>query len=168
MDLLAHAIAIGYWSPSFVPVKFSYSLHVPLDHLNTRGILSMNRPCWLAAIALASVSFSLSGSVFAQPQTAKIDPDIVYGHKDGLALTMDAYQPTENRNGATILFMVSGGWYSQWAPPEQTQWLFQPYLAKGYTVFAVRHGSSPRYTIPEAIGDVRLAVRYVHQHAKRT
>ena len=127
----------------------------------------MNRRPWLAIVALASVSCFFSRTGFAQDQAFKIDPDIVYGHKDGLALTMDAYRPGENENGAAILFMVSGGWYSMWAPPEQTQWLFQPYLKKGYTVFAVRHGSSPRYTIPEAVGDVTLAVRYVHQHAER-
>ena len=45
--------------------------------------------------------------------------------------------------------------------------LFQVYLEKGYHVFAVRHGSSPKYTIPEAVSDVRRAVRFVRQNAKR-
>ena len=43
--------------------------------------------------------------------------DIVYGHKDGMALVYDVLQP-ENTNGAAIVFMMSGGWYSSWAPPE--------------------------------------------------
>lgn len=120
-----------------------------------------------AAVALACMSFCFSSTGYAQSQTAKIESDIVYGHKDGLAMTMDAYRPAKNGNGAAILFMVSGGWYSKWAPPAQTQQFFEPYLKRGYTVFAVRHGSSPRYSIPEAIEDVRLAVRYVHQHAER-
>ena len=96
-----------------------------------------------------------------------ISPDVVYGHKDGLALTMDIYEPTTKANGAGILFMVSGGWYSRWAPPENAKPLFQPYLDKGYRMFAVRHGSSPRYSIPEAVADVRRAVRFVRKHAKR-
>ena len=98
---------------------------------------------------------------------ARITPDIVYGHKDGMALTMDLYQPEVKPNGAAILFMVSGGWYSKWSPPEQSLGFFAPYLSKGYRVFAVRHGSSPRYSIPEAVSDVRRAVRFVRKNSKR-
>ncbi len=97
----------------------------------------------------------------------RIEPDVVYGHKDGLALTMDVYKPEESANGAAILFMVSGGWFSPWAPPEKTKPLFQPYLDQGYTLMAVRHGSSPRYAIPEIAADVRLATRYARQNAAR-
>ena len=93
-------------------------------------------------------------------------PDVVYGHKDGLALTMDVYRPT-NPNGAAVLFMVSGGWYSRWSPPESTLPLFQPFLNKGYTMFAVRHGSSPKYSIPNAVADVRQAVRFVRKNDER-
>lgn len=100
-------------------------------------------------------------------ESVTIEPDVVYGHKDGLAMTMDIYRPTPQANGATILFMVSGGWYSRWAPPERPRPLLQPYLDKGYTLIAVRHGSSPRYTIPEAVSDVRRAVRFVRQNAER-
>jgi acetyl esterase/lipase len=38
-------------------------------------------------------------------------------------------------------------------------------LNSGFTVFAVRHGSSPRYVIPEIVEDVRRAVRFVRLHA---
>ncbi|MCO6456625.1 MAG: alpha/beta hydrolase [Pirellulaceae bacterium] len=102
-----------------------------------------------------------------QPAAGRIEPDVVYGHKDGLAMTLDVHRPTGEANGAAILFMVSGGWYSRWAPPEQARPLFQPYLDAGYTMLAVRHGSSPKYTIPEAVADVRRAVRYVRQNAER-
>jgi acetyl esterase/lipase len=110
-----------------------------------------------------------TGNAIAQDgaQATKIEPDVVYGHKDGLALTMDVYHPDANANKAAILFMVSGGWFSKWAPPERTKPLFQPYLDAGYTVFAVRHGSSPRYSIPEAVSDVRRAVRYVRKNSSR-
>ena len=43
---------------------------------------------------------------------------------------------------------------------------FKPMLDKGFTVFAVRHGSSPKYVIPEIIEDVRRSVRYIHLHAR--
>ena len=103
----------------------------------------------------------------ADVSSSKITSDVVYGHKDGLALTMDVFRPEIEANDAAILFMVSGGWFSRWTPPEKTKPLFQPYLDKGYTVFAVRHGSSPRYSIPEAVSDVRRAVRFVRKNAQR-
>jgi acetyl esterase/lipase len=98
---------------------------------------------------------------------ATITPDVVYGHKAGLAMTCDVFTPTENANGAAVLFMVSGGWYSRWSPPEQAQFLFRPLTDKGFTVFAVRHGSSPKFSIPEAVADVRRSVRFIRMNAER-
>jgi acetyl esterase/lipase len=117
----------------------------------------------VVGMLLATPHYAQSGD--ATP--SKIEADVVYGHKDGLALTMDIYHPETEANDAAILFMVSGGWFSRWAPPAQTKPLFQPYLDAGYAVFAVRHGSSPRYSIPEAVADVQRAVRFVRQNAKR-
>jgi acetyl esterase/lipase len=34
-------------------------------------------------------------------------------------------------------------------------------VAEGFTVFDVRHGSAPRFVLPEVVDDVRRAVRYV-------
>jgi acetyl esterase/lipase len=63
------------------------------------------------------------------------------------------------------LFMVSGGWRSSWSPPERIRPLFKPLLDKGFTVFSVRHGSSPKYDIPEIVEDVRRAVRFVRHNS---
>lgn len=115
-------------------------------------------------LAIAPADFT-TPAVAKQP--VQIEADVVYGHKDGLAMTLDVYRPASDANGAAILFMVSGGWYSHWAPPEQVQPLFQPYLDKGYTMMAIRHGSSPKYSIPEAVSDVRKAVRFVRKQAGR-
>lgn len=118
----------------------------------------------LATILLATVL--LSSPARAQDKS-RIDPDVVYGHKDGLAMTMDVYHSDDKDNDAAVLFMVSGGWFSPWAPPDRNSPFIAPYLKAGYTVFAVRHGSSPRYTIPEAVADVRRAVRFVRGNADR-
>ncbi len=95
-----------------------------------------------------------------------IKPDVVYGHKLGLAMTCDVFTPTENANGAAVLFMVSGGWFSNWSPPEQAQSRFKPLTDKGFTVFAVRHGSSPKFSIAEAVADVRRSVRFIRLNAQ--
>lgn len=113
----------------------------------------------------------LTLAVVVTSQTARADvtitPDVVYGHKLGLAMTCDVFTPTKNANGAAVLFMVSGGWYSNWMPPEQSQSIFKPLTDKGFTVFAVRHGSSPKFGIAEAVSDVRRSVRFIRMNAER-
>ena len=104
----------------------------------------------------------------AQTQNAtevQIIPDIVYGHKDGMALTFDVFKPNK-QNGAAVIFMVSGGWVSAYAPPAQTQPRYQELLDKGFTVISLRHGSSPKYLIPEIVADVRRGLRFIRYKAK--
>ena len=106
--------------------------------------------------------------IFAQAKTTtevEIIPDVVYGHKDGMALTFDVFKPKKS-NGAAVIFMVSGGWVSAYAPPAQAQTRYQELLDNGFTVISLRHGSSPKYVIPEIVADVRRAVRFIHYKAK--
>lgn len=90
--------------------------------------------------------------------------DVIYGRKHGVALTMDVFEPART-NGYGLLFMVSGGWVSSKAGINPAH--YRPFLARGYTVFAVVHGSQPKYTIPEIVEDVHRAARYVRYHAAR-
>lgn len=112
------------------------------------------------------VSFAAGMSAEAADPKVKITPDVVYGHKDGLAMTFDVFTPAENAKGIGLIFVVSGGWYSHWTPPEKLQGMFTAITSKGFTVFAVRHGSSPRFGIPDAVADVRRSVRYIRKHAE--
>lgn len=95
----------------------------------------------------------------------KIQADVVYGHKDGMALTFDVIKPAKP-NGAAVLFIQSGGWYSVWQEPKNLVPGSTPLLDKGITVFIVRHGSAPKYNIPEIVEDVRRSVRYIQLKAK--
>jgi acetyl esterase/lipase len=90
--------------------------------------------------------------------------DVVYGRKFGTALTLDVFEPT-NKNGAAILFMVSGGFFS--SHEAINAGFYKPFLNHGYTVFAVVHGSQPRFIIPEIIEDVHRATRFVRYNAKQ-
>jgi acetyl esterase/lipase len=109
-------------------------------------------------------TFCLHGLSVADDAPA-IRPDVVYGHKDGLALTFDVLKPAQP-NGAAVLHLQSGGWYSSWREPQQMVGAEKPLLDAGYTVLIVRHGSAPKYTVPEAVADVRRCVRYVRLHAE--
>ena len=115
----------------------------------------------------ASLFLCMACCSFVAAKDVNISSDVVYGHKFGMALTFDVFQPEKERNGAGVLFLVSGGWYSNWAPPEKSLGLFKPLTDKGFTVFAVRHGSSPKFSIPEAVEDVRRSVRFIRLHAER-
>jgi acetyl esterase/lipase len=111
----------------------------------------------------------LAASAAAQVKAAgepEIIPDVVYGHKDGMALTFDVLKPKTKANGAAVLFMVSGGWVSSYSPPQQAAVRFKELLDRGFTVIPVRHGSSPKYVIPEIVADVRRAVRFIRHNSR--
>jgi acetyl esterase/lipase len=95
----------------------------------------------------------------------RILADQIYGHKDGLALTLDVVSPPKP-NGAGILWIQSGGWYSRWVDAKTWPVAGKPYLDRGFTLFIVRHGSAPRYAIPDAVEDVRRSVRFIRLKAK--
>src|SRR5262245_48411909 len=89
--------------------------------------------------------------------------DVIYGRKFGTALTMDIFTP-KKPNGAAIIWAVSGGWFSDHRAINAL--FIDEFLKRGYTVFAVVHGSQPKFTIPEAVADMTRAVRFVRSHAK--
>ena len=80
----------------------------------------------------------------------------------------------QNPHGAAVLFMVSGGWVSTWSRPDAVVRhekpgslnLFEKIVDRGYTLILVRHGSSPYFKVPDAVADVKLAIRHVRAHAK--
>ena len=114
------------------------------------------------AIAIpAAIIALLATSATAQ---VTVTPDVVYGHKDGMALVYDVFRP-EEANGAAVMYMVSGGWFSRWQPPARRQRAFQHLLDAGFTMIAVHHGSAPRFKVPDAVADVRRAVRHVRANA---
>ena len=106
-----------------------------------------------------------------QPPAYKVTDDIVYGHKDGLALTFDVIRPEEKRNGLGVIVVSSGSWISRKSDIPQAQprgaTRGQEMIDAGYTLFVVRHGSSPRYFVREMVSDISRSVRYIRLQAKR-
>lgn len=110
------------------------------------------RPVWLAL----ALPFLATAADYTRTE------DVIYGRKYGTALTLDVFRPSEP-NGAGILFMVSGGFFS--SHEAINPGFLQPFLNRGYTVFAVVHGSQPKFIIPEAMQDIHRAVRFVRANA---
>ena len=118
-----------------------------------RKLLSIGLLIFLAEAASAQAP--------AQTDFKRIE-DVVYGRKFGTALTLDVFRP-DKANGCAVLFMVSGGFFSSHDainPP-----FYHALLERGYTVFAVVHGSQPRFFIPEIEQDIHRAVRFVRHNA---
>lgn len=110
-----------------------------------------------AATAIAP-AFAADGPEFTRKE------DVVYGRKYGSALTLDVFTPKANANGLGLIFVSSGGWFS--SHDTISKGFVEPFLSRGYTVFAVVHGSQPRYTIPEILTDLNRAVRFIRHHSK--
>jgi acetyl esterase/lipase len=88
--------------------------------------------------------------------------DVIYGRKFGTALTLDVFKP-ETPNGCGIVFCVSGGFFS--SHDAINVGMYQEFLKRGYTVFAVVHGSQPRFIIPEIEQDMHRAIRFIRHNA---
>jgi acetyl esterase/lipase len=115
----------------------------------------------LAVVAAAAIVAPLP----AQAPTFTRQEDVIYARKFGTALTMDVFTPKEKKNGAAVIFAVSGGWAS--AKANINLGFFNEMLKRGYVVFAVVHGSQPKFTIPEAVDDMTKATRFIRLNAAK-
>ena len=106
----------------------------------------------------------LTGAQGTNAPTFSRTEDVIYGRKFGMALTLDVFQPAKP-NGAGIVFMVSGGWFSS-HEAINPQWC-RPFLDRGYTVFAVVHGSQPKFVVTEILEDIHRAIRFIRHNAAR-
>ena len=145
-------------------------------------------------IFIILLSVNLAG-VFAQVNVGiSIFQDIVYHHKDGMGLLMDIYVP-KNNNGKGVIFINSGGFQSPFFPaqykekndsltnrngksyilktktelkPEYSQqFSFEELLKSGYTVFDVKHSSTPKYMLNEIINDLEYAISYIKKYSEK-
>ena len=105
-------------------------------------------------------------NAFAQSTNASFTrtEDVIYGRKVGTALTFDVFQPVKP-NGVGIVFMVSGGWFSSHEAINPA--FYQAFLERGYTVFAVVHGSQPKFNVTEIVPDIHRALRFIRHDASK-
>ena len=92
--------------------------------------------------------------------------EVIYGRKDGMALTMTMLSPKQHSNGKAIISVLSGNWVSSERMREGFPERTQMYIDRGYTVFGVMVSCQPRYAIPDEIIDLKRAVRFIRYNAK--
>ena len=120
----------------------------------------MARFCLLFLLALATAG-------------ARVDENVVYGMRSGLALLMDVHHP-ERPNGLGIVFISGSGWHAPLdysATPLKSSGFAKmwtpPLVEAGYTVFVINHRAAPRFQHPAAVEDAQRAVRFVRANAER-
>ena len=100
----------------------------------------------------------VAAALGADRETLTHRPEVIYGRKAGMALTLDVFTP-KKANGAAVILVVSGGWFSSHDFIDNFFKGFGvgQFPERGYTLFAVVHGSQPQFTIPEILEDVHRA-----------
>lgn len=94
--------------------------------------------------------------------------EVIYGRKDGMALTMNVLTPKTKSNNRGIILAISAGMRSSFSMAmEWSVSVAQPYLMKGYTVFEVCHGSTPKYNNIDITEDMHRAVRFIRYNAEK-
>ena len=63
----------------------------------------------LLAALLACSLLGQAGLARAADEPKYDRKEVIYGRKDGMALTMDVFTPKKDANGAGIIVVVSGG-----------------------------------------------------------
>ena len=132
------------------------------------------RSMWMLILGLAGLA-SIPAACVVQKRGQKIRgleytrlSDEIYGRKHGTALTMDVIFPTK-QNGAAVIYAVSSGFHSHHKVIEHPFFaknIMGVLLNRGYTVFAVVHGSTPKFTVPEYYADIRRSIRFIRHNAK--
>ncbi|MEJ7588308.1 MAG: alpha/beta hydrolase, partial [Ferruginibacter sp.] len=114
---------------------------------------------------LLSLCLLLTSFLYSQKSVNLLQTELIYGRKDGMALTM-FMQAGKALNGKAIIVVESGNWKSSYEKAARFLKGTKIYTDKGYTVFTVLPGSQPRYTIPDQIADLKRAVRFIRYNAK--
>src|SRR5262249_19726264 len=155
-DLLEHAA----FADSFEcdPITFWTS------EITWHGVAHMVRAAFRLVVGL-TIALSIDhAAVRADEPSFKRAEDVIYGRKLGTALTMDIFTPQKQAQNIGVIIVVSGGFRSSHDAINAA--FIRPLTDRGFTTFAVVHGSQPRFTVPEIIQDVNRAVRFIRYHAK--
>lgn len=91
--------------------------------------------------------------------------DIVYYKEKYRTLHLDAFFSKNKKKNPGIIMIHGGGWRS--GNKNQMQVLAQEITAKGYSCFAIEYRLSLEAKYPQAIYDVKNAIKFIKDNAKR-
>lgn len=91
--------------------------------------------------------------------------NIVYYRNKNRELHLDAFFNKNKKNNPGVIMIHGGGWRS--GNKNQMQVLAQQITAKGYACFAIEYRLSPEAKYPQAIYDVKNAIKFIKDNAKK-
>jgi acetyl esterase/lipase len=108
-----------------------------------------------------------SGTAPAQDLPYVQHQNVVYGEAHGVGLLMDIFTPKGAANGLGVVDVISGAWHSDRGKirDHERARTFHTLCDKGYTVFAIRPGSSTKFTVLEMLANLNEGIRWVKTHA---
>lgn len=90
---------------------------------------------------------------------------IVYQTKENRALHLDVFFNTIKKINPAVIIIHGGGWKS--GNKDQMQVLAQEIASKGYSCFTIEYRLSPEALYPAAIFDVKNAIKFIKDNAKK-
>ncbi|MCV9933152.1 alpha/beta hydrolase [Flavobacterium sp. LS1R47] len=91
--------------------------------------------------------------------------DIVYNQEKNRALHLDAFIDKKQKINPAVIMIHGGGWKS--GNKSQMQVLGQEIASKGYSCFAIEYRLSLEAKYPQAIYDVKNAIKFIKDNANR-
>ncbi|CAD0004332.1 alpha/beta hydrolase [Flavobacterium salmonis] len=91
--------------------------------------------------------------------------DVVYNDNKNRPLHLDAYFSTIKKRNPAVIMIHGGGWRS--GNKNQMKVLAQEIASKGYSCFAIEYRLSLEAKYPEGILDVKNAIRFIKNNAKK-
>lgn len=104
----------------------------------------------------------------AEAQKSKVVKEvynIVYNKENNRALHLDAFINKKQKLNPAVIMIHGGGWKS--GNKSQMQVLGQDIASKGYSCFAIEYRLSLEAKYPQAIYDVKNAIKFIKDNAKR-
>jgi len=91
--------------------------------------------------------------------------NVIYYKDKNRALHLDAFFNTSKKNNPGVIMIHGGGWRS--GNKNQMRVLAQEITTKGYSCFAIEYRLSLEAKYPQAIYDVKNAIKFIKDNAKR-
>jgi len=91
--------------------------------------------------------------------------NVIYYKDKNRALHLDAFFNTNKKNNPGVIMIHGGGWRS--GNKNQMRVLAQEITTKGYSCFAIEYRLSLETKYPQAIYDVKNAIKFIKDNAKR-
>jgi acetyl esterase len=117
-------------------------------------------------IAIALLLAAALAAPAAAGGDVRVSRDVVYAQPGGVAVSLDVYRPpTVGRHRPTVI-LIHGGGFHRGDKAALAQ--FGVRLAeRGWVAFSVNYRLAPQFLFPAAVEDVRAAVPWVRDHARR-